>query len=53
MKKHVVNEARKALFDLYTNIRRLDMSIECQLKLFDNLLALILTYNYEVHTDFV
>ena len=53
MKKHVVNEARKALFGLYTNIRRLDLSIECQLKLFDNLLALILTYNYEVHTDFV
>ena len=41
MKKHVVNEARKALFGLYTKIRSLDMSIECQLKLFGNLLTLI------------
>ena len=44
--KHVVKQARKALFGLYMKIRRLDLSIECQLKLIDNLLAL--TYGCEV-----
>jgi len=65
MKKHVVNQARKALFGLYTNIRNLDLSIACQLKLFDNLVVPILTYGCEfwgvgdlsgikkVHTDFL
>ena len=58
MKKHVVNQARKAFF------RNLDLSIACQLKLFDNLVVSILTYGCEiwgfgdlsgiekVHTDF-
>ena len=65
MKKHVVNQARKALFCLYTKIRNLDLSIACQLKLFDNLVVPILTYGCEnwgvgdlsgikkVHTDFL
>ena len=65
MKKHVVNQARKALFGLYTKIRNLDLSIACQLKLFDNLVVPILTYGCEfwgvgdlsgikkVHTDFL
>ena len=59
MKKHVVNQARKAFF------RNLDLSIACQLKLFDNLVVPILTYGCEiwgfgdlsgiekVHTDFL
>jgi len=44
MNKDVVNQARKALFSLYTKIRSLDLSIACQLKLFDNLVVPILTY---------
>ena len=44
MKKDVVNQARKSLFGLYTKIRSLDLSIACQLKLFDNLAVPILTY---------
>ena len=48
MKKHVVNQARKALFGLYTTTRNLELSIECQLKLFDNLVVPILTYDCEV-----
>ena len=35
MKKHV-EQAKRALFSLYRKIRNLDLSIECQLKLFDN-----------------
>jgi len=48
MKNHVVNPARKALFGLYTKIRNLDLSIACQLKLFDNLVVPILTYGCEL-----
>ena len=44
MKRHVVNQARKALFGLYTKIKNLDLFIACQLKLFDNLVVPILTY---------
>ena len=40
---YVVNQARKALFGLYSKIRNLDISIVCQLKLFDNLVVPILT----------
>ena len=39
MKKHVVNQARKALLSLYTKITNLDMFIECQLNLLDNLVV--------------
>ena len=64
MKKHVVNQARKTRFGLYTRIRNLDLSIACQLKLFHNLVVPILTYGCgvwgfgdlsgidKVHTDF-
>ena len=44
---YVVNQARKALFGLYSKIRNLDLSIECQLKLFDNLVVPIWTYGCE------
>ena len=45
---YVVNQARKALFGLYSKIRNLDISIACQLKLFDNLVVPILTYGCEI-----
>ena len=47
-KKHVVEQARKALFSLYQNIRNLDLPIDCQVKLFDNTVLPILTYTCEV-----
>ena len=47
-KKHVVEQARKAVFGLYLKIRSLDLPIDCQLKLFDNTIAPILTYGSEV-----
>ena len=65
MKKLVVEQAKRALFSLYRNIRNLDLSIECQLKLFDNTIVPVLTYGCEiwgfgdssaierVHTDFL
>ena len=64
-KKHIVDQARKTLFGLYRKIRNLDLPIDCQLKLFDNTIVLILTYGCEiwgygdltiierVHTDFM
>ena len=47
-KKHVVEQARKALFSLYKKIRNLDLPIDCQIKLFDNTVLPILTYACEV-----
>lgn len=64
-KKHIADQARKALFGLYKKIRNLDLPIDCQLKLFDNTIVPILTYGSEiwgygdlsiiekVHTDFM
>ena len=64
-KKHIVDQARKALFGLYRKIRNLELPIDCQLKLFDNTIVPILTYGCEiwgygdltiierVHTDFM
>ena len=64
-KKHVVEQARKALFGLYRKIRNLELPLDCQLKLFDNTIIPILTYGCEVwgfgdlsaiekvHTDFM
>jgi len=46
MQKHVVYQARKHFFGIYTKIRNL--SIECQLKLFDNQVVPILIYGCEV-----
>ena len=59
-----MDQARKALFGLEKN-RNLESSIDCQLKLFDNTIVLILIYCCEiwgygdlsiiewVHTDFM
>lgn len=64
-KKHIVEQAKKGLFSLYRKIRNLDLSIDCQLKLFDSTILPILTYGCEVwgysdlnllekvHTDFL
>ena len=48
MKKHVVEQENKALFSLYRKIRNLDLSIECQLKLFGHTIIPVLTYGCEV-----
>ena len=48
IKKHVVEQARKALFSLYQKIRNLDLPSDCQIKLFDNTVLPILTYACEV-----
>ena len=64
-KKHVVGQARKALFGLYRKIRNLELPLDCQFKLFDNTIIPILTHGCEVwgyrdlsaieklHTDFL
>lgn len=64
-KRHVVEQARKAMFCLFRKNRNLDLPIDCQLKLFDNMILPILTYGCEVwgfgdisciekvHTDFL
>ena len=38
-RRHVIEQARKALFSLCVKIRNLDLPIDCQLKLFDNTVA--------------
>ena len=43
-KKHVVEQALKALFGLYRKIRNLELPLDCKLKLFDNTIIAILTY---------
>ena len=47
-KKHIAEQARKGLFSLYRKIRNLDLSMDCQLKLFDSTILPILTYGCEV-----
>ena len=47
-RKHVVEQARKALFYLYTIINNLNLPIDLQLKLFDQTTVPILTYGSEV-----
>ena len=47
-KKHIVDQARKALFGLYRKNRNLELPIDCQLKLFDNTIVPILTYGCEI-----
>ena len=64
-KKHICEQARKALFSLFRIIRNLDIPVDCQVKLFDSTILPILTYGCEVwgytdvgliekvHTDFM
>ncbi|KAL4219068.1 hypothetical protein ACF0H5_021651 [Mactra antiquata] len=64
-KKHVVEQARKALFSLLKKIRNLDLSVDCQLKFFDQTVLPIITFNCDIwaigdlsmsekiHTDFM
>ena len=64
-RKHVVQQAKKTMFLLFTRINNLDIPIDLQLKLFDNIVIPILTYGSEiwgfenldiiekVHNDFI
>ncbi len=64
-KKALVNQAKKAMHVLYTRIHTLDLSVDCQFKLFDQTIVPILLYGCEVwgfsnndiiecvHTDFL
>ena len=47
-RKHIVQQARKAMILLFIRINNLDKSIDLQLKLFDNTVLPILTYACEV-----
>ena len=46
--KRIVNQASKAMFNVFRIIRKLEMPIDCTLKLFDNLIQPILLYGSEV-----
>ncbi|XP_067660315.1 uncharacterized protein [Haliotis asinina] len=46
--KRISVQANKAMFTIFKIIRQLDMPIDCQLKLFDNLVKPILLYGAEV-----
>ena len=47
-RKHVAEQARKALFLLYTRINNLYLPIDLQIKLFDHTVLPIMTYSCEV-----
>ena len=47
-RKHIAEQAQKALYLLYTRINNLHLPIDLQLKLFDNTVLPILTYACEV-----
>ena len=47
-RKHVVQQAKKAMYLLFTRINNLDIPLDLQLKLFDNTVVPILTYGSEV-----
>ena len=47
-KQHSIEQARKALFSLYTKIRNICLPVDSQLILFDNSGVPILLYAYEV-----
>ena len=47
-RKHVVQQAKKAMHLLFTRINNLDIPLDLQLKLFDNTVVPILTYGSEV-----
>jgi len=51
-KKHLCEQAKKALFSLKRKIRNLDLSIDCQIKLFEATIIPILTYGCEVWGNF-
>ena len=46
--KHIAEQARKALYYLYTRINNLNLPIDLQIKLFDHTVLPILTYGCEV-----
>lgn len=64
-RKHIVEQAKKAMYLLYTRINNIDLPLDLQLKLFDHTIVPILTYGCEiwgfenlnlierVHTDFL
>lgn len=64
-KKHIAEQAKKAMYLLYTRINNIDLPIDLQLKLFDHTVLPILTYGCEIwgfentnileriHTDFL
>ena len=47
-RKHVVQQAKKAMFLFFTRINNLDIPIDLQLKLFENTVVPISTYGSEV-----
>ena len=47
-RKHIAEQARKALYYLYTRINNLDLPIDLQIKPFDQTIVSILTYGIEV-----
>ncbi|MEW8548382.1 MAG: reverse transcriptase family protein, partial [Candidatus Thiodiazotropha sp.] len=47
-KKHIVEQARKAMYLLFMRINNLDLPLDLQLKLFDNTVVPILTYASEI-----
>jgi hypothetical protein len=47
-RKDIASQANKAMHILYTRIANLDLPVDLQLKLFDQTIVPILTYNCEV-----
>ena len=47
-RKHIVQQAKKAMILLFTRINNLDISLDLQLKLFDHTVLPILTYACEI-----
>lgn len=47
-RKHIVQQAKKAMSLLFTRINNLDLPLDLQLKLFDHTVLPILTYSSEV-----
>ena len=47
-RKHIVQQAKKAMILLFTRINNLDIPVDLQLKLFDHTVVPILTYACEI-----
>jgi hypothetical protein len=47
-RKHLIDQAKKAMHIMYTKIRNLDLPIDLQLKLFDHTILPILTYGSDI-----